>query len=309
MRLLPLACLFLAATSAAAQTPPAPPPLAPDVETVYSDAQRDADESLSRRAVTGVLAPADGTESGQYARWKEPVCFNVYGLSVLAKYQVETRLKAIAQQVGAQIDRAENCAPNILIAFTADPGATLESIARVRPWLVPGLGMIRSRTRESLPIQAWYSIALTGKSGRPILVYDGYDEEPRIFAAQSLSRLSSGLESRIMAVTMVVDTKAIMGMNLTTLADHFAVMTLAQTRATNRCRNFATIVNLMLKDCDPAYTPQAITGNDIALLTAHYKVLDDRMELLQGMRIIGNMRRTLENQVTGKDAPEKPEGR
>ncbi len=297
------AILLLAAMATAmAQTPP---PVTSAPETVYSEAQRDMDETLSRRAVEGVLDQADGTENGQYARWKVPVCFNVYGLSPLAKYQIERRMKDIAHQVGALVDGQDDCAPNILIAFTPEPKATLESIVKVRPWLVPGLGMIRSRTRESLPIQAWYSIALTGKGGRPALVYDGYDEEPRIFAAASLNRLGSGLSSQIMAVTMVVDTKAIMGMNLLTLADHFALMTLVQARATARCRDFPTIANLMTKTCDPSNTAQTITDKDIALLTAHYAVTDDRMELLQGLRIMGTMRRTLESQVTGKDVPEK----
>jgi len=292
-----LFAVLLFSSTALAQTPL---PLSENVETVYSEVQREQDESLSRRAVQGVLAPADGTESGQYARWKEPVCFNVYGLTPLTKYTVERRMKDIAQQVGAQIDRREDCPPNILIAFTPDTQATLESIAKVRPWLVPGLGMIRSRTRESQPIQAWYAIALSGKTGHPVLVYDGYDQEPRIIAAPSISRLGSGLSSQIMAVTMVVDTKAIMGMNLTMMADYFAVMTLAQTRATNRCRDFRTIANLMLKNCDAAHMAQAITDNDIALLTSHYKTNDDRMELLQGIRIIGNMRKALEAQATGK---------
>jgi hypothetical protein len=61
----------------------------------------------------------------------------------------------------------------------------------------------------------------------------------------------------------------------------------------------------MLKSCDPAHAAQSITPNDIALLTAHYMTSDDRMELLQGIRIMGNMRRILENQVTGKEAPEE----
>lgn len=295
--MLPL-LLLAAALPAHAQTPP---PLSDSVETVYSDAQREVDESLAARAVNGVLTTADTSED-QYARWKQPVCFNVYGLSPLAKYQVEKRMKAIAAQVGAPVDRAEDCTPTILIAFTTDQNATLQSIAEVRPWLLPGLGMIRNITRETMPIQAWYAIAVKGATGRSTLVYNGYDYEPQVTLVSQFSRLSSGFETEIAAATLVVDSRAIMGMNLETLADHFALAALAQTRPTTRCRDFESIANLM-KGCDPSLTPDGISKIDLALLTGLYRTPDDTLQRVQRIRIMGNMRRTLESQTTSKDVP------
>ena len=288
--------MLLAAGAAAAQTPapaPAPSPAAAEPETVYSDAQKLEDESLSRRTVQSVLAPVD-TFEGQYARWKRPVCFNVYGLSATAKYVVEKRMKDIAQQVGAPVDRNDPCIPNVTIAFTVDPPATLQSVARVRPWLVPGLGMIRSRAREARPIQAWYATGARGRTGQVILLYDGYDEEPKRIAPSSLSRLSSGIETEIASVLVVVDTNAIMGMELGTLADHFALVGLAEARFASQCKPVETIANLLHKGCDPGLVPRAITPIDIALLTGLYKTPDDRIQFIQQQRIIGNMRKTLE---------------
>jgi hypothetical protein len=275
-----------------AQAPAQDSALAP--ETVYSDAQRGEDESLSRRTVQSVLAPVDTFEN-QYSRWKMPVCFNVYGLAAAAKYVVERRMKDVAQQVGAPLDRNEACVPSVTIVFTVDPQATLQSIAKVRPWLVPGLDMIRSRARQSQPIQAWYATAARGKSGRLQLLYDGYDDEPVRIAPSELSRLSTGIETEMAGVTVIVDTKSIMGMQLGTLADHFALVSLAEAQYSTGCKPVRTVANLMHRNCDPALVADALTPGDIALLTGLYKTDDQRLQAIQGQRITGNMRKTLED--------------
>lgn len=299
MRAAGIALLLLSSTMALAQTPtpgPAPAPETLDHETVYSDVQMERDQSISRETVESVLDPVD-TVDGQFARWKQPVCFNVYGLSAAAKYVVERRMKDIAHQVGAPVDRADPCTPTATIVFTADPMATLESIAKVRAWLVPGLGMIRSRVREAQPIQAWYNTMVVNDNGRRFLEYDGYTDEPVWGSSDRISRIESGVTTEMASVLMVVDTKAIMGMSLATLADHFALMSLAQARALRGCRDIETIANLLKKDCAPGLQPANITNNDIALLTGLYKTPDADMGRLQRQRIIGNMRKSLEDQA------------
>ena len=306
MKKLGLAILLLLSGAALAQTPvPTPDAVAPlDTVTVYSEAERQADESLSRRTVRSVLAPVE-TMGFQYARWKQPVCFNVYGLSAVAKYVVERRLKDIAHQVGAPLDRADPCVPNVTIVFTADPKATLESIARVKNYLVPWAGMYRSRWREAQPIQAWYSTVVRGPDGRRFLEYDGYNddwEQPRLIGPSG-TRMGSGIETEIGTVTVLVDTKAIMGRTLGSLADHFALISLSQARVSRGCQEVDTIANLVHADCPPAVTAEAITLGDLALLTGIYKTPDDRLQNLHGQRMIGNMREVLEAQLRNRERP------
>jgi len=308
MRLAPFAALLLSTSLVCAQTPaPELPPISPSVETVYSDAELERDRSVSRAQVESVLEPVEAMEF-QYARWKRPVCFNVYGLSPNAKYVVERRMKDIAQQVGAPVDRRDPCEPTVTIAFTTDPAATLESIAKVRPTLLPYYGFIRSGLKESKPIQAWYGIVVGGPNGMSYLEYDTQNggmndalEPPRFgFLSGEMSRLNSGLTTAIASVVIVVDTNAIIGKSLGTLADHFALLALAQARDTHGCKDVSTIANLMLADCDPASRPDAITNTDLAMLTGLYKTPDETGQRIQKARIIGNMRRTLETQATGK---------
>jgi hypothetical protein len=296
MRLTAFALLLLSSAAALAQTPAPPVPETLDHETVYSDVQMERDQSISRETVESVLDPVD-TVDGQFARWKQPVCFNVYGLSATAKYVVERRMKDIAQRVGAPIDRRDPCTPSVTIAFTTDPMATLESIAKRRAWLVPGLGMIRSRVREAQPIQAWYNTLVTHDNGRKFLEYDGYSDDPVWGSSDRISRIQSGVTTEMASVIITVDTKAIMGMSLATLADHFALLSLVQARALPVCRSIETIANLMRNDCATGLQPASITNNDLALLTGLYKTPDADMGRLQRQRIIGNMRQTLEAQA------------
>lgn len=278
--------LLLLCTSAFAQTPASDEP-----ETVYSEAERD--RSISQETLNAVLEPVEGVEE-QYARWKKPVCVNVYGLAMAAKYVVERRIRDVGEQVGAPMDRRDPCVPNVTIAFTTDPAATLKSIHDARPGLLPNYDFIAARVKQSQSIQAWYGISLQGASGREELQYDGFNEERPQLIIREFSRLNSGVSTALQTVMIVVDTSAIMGKTLGTLADHFAVMALAQGRATRRCKTVPTIANLMHEDCDATYRPGAITANDLALLTGLYKTPDNTMQRLQRVRIIGNMRKALE---------------
>lgn len=299
---LPALLLLLSGAAAAAQTPVAHEP-----ETVYSDAEVERDQSISRQTVGSVLDPVWSMDD-QYARWKKPVCFNVYGLSASAKYVIERRMKDIALQVGAPVDRNDPCVPNVTIAVTPDPAATLASVHAARRALLPNYGFIAAALKQSQPVQAWYGVSVRGTSGREELLFDGFNDgipDERRFGAMSgeLSRINTGLSTALQTVLIVADTKALMGKSLGTLADHFAMLALAQMRDTEQCKDVPTIANLMNPNCTADFRPDAITGNDLALLTAMYQTPDQEMQKMQRARIIGNMRRTLETQVTGKPAP------
>jgi hypothetical protein len=213
---------------------------------------------------------------------------------------VERRIKEIAVQVGAPVNRADPCEPNVTIAVTADPAATLKSIADVRPWLVQGVGLICTRIRESLPIQAWYTNMMQGADGATRIIpgCGGSDTiyfgGPSILQVESMSRLDTGVRRKLGAVTIIVDSKAIIGMQLGPLTDYLAMLSLAEGRQNQRCKEVESILNLMLKDCDPGLTAKEITENDKKMLSALYTVDDDRLGRLQYVRMIADMRRKLQ---------------
>ncbi len=293
-----LAFTFLVfGTALDASVAQAQPQVLGEPETIYSDAQRQIDLDHSRRVVETMLAPSFSID-GQYARWKQPVCPHVYGLTPVAAYIVERRIRDVAAQVGAPVDRQDPCIPNIGIIFSAQPQASLTSIANARPFLVQG-GSQKPQVRY--PVQAWYATFKTDYDGFKTIdipwdITDPWrDENSLPQVAANLSRLHTGQTAEMAAATVLVDSKAVTGMTLGEIGDYLALMTLAQASQYGACQPMATIANLMLKGCDPADVTRDLSHVDIALLTALYQV-PDIPEKLQKQRIVGAMRRSLEQQ-------------
>ncbi len=149
---------------------------------------------------------------------------------------VERRLKEIAQQVGAPLDRRDPCPPTVTIVFTPDPWRRWNPSPRFgrflvpRPQLHPQPRARQSRNRS----RPGTTTLVTNDKGTKILEYDGYTDDPIWSSSASISRIQSGLTTEMASVMMTVDTNAIMGMSLGTLADHFALLSLAQARAPQR---------------------------------------------------------------------------
>ena len=140
----------LLARPALAQSPP--PLISREPETVYSDAQRAKDALLSLKFVQSLLQPSGNLE-GQFARWKIPICPHVAGMAPAAAFVIERRIRDIAQQVGAPLDRRDPCKTNIAIFVTAEPQATSISSAAAAPsaFLLRPRKQIRERA-ETLPL-------------------------------------------------------------------------------------------------------------------------------------------------------------
>ena len=119
MKGLVLPLLLLTATAAIAQ-----PQVIGPIESVTSEAQR-AQDVAARRLVQSLLAESPSME-GQYAKWKVPVCPHVYGLTPVAAWLVEHRIKEIAQLVGAPVMATDlRASASLVIAGLAARGETL----------------------------------------------------------------------------------------------------------------------------------------------------------------------------------------
>jgi hypothetical protein len=301
--------LCLLANAAAAQTPR--PPVTGEPETVYSDAQREKDNQLSRRFVQSLLRPSDSLE-GQFARWKKPICPHIAGMAPAAAFVIERRIREIAQRIGAPLDRRDPCKTNIAIFVTAEPQTTIDAIIandRMR--------LLTTAPHRDLqmhyPVQVWYANYYRDDDGLLRLdlprgsAYAWTDDFPPIVvtpdspkplegdAKADLTRLFTGMQPEMGDATVLVDFNAIKGMTLATLGDYIALLTLAQTPATGRCQPAPSIANLFLKDCEADFHTTALSDADMAMLTALYQTPDEP-EKLQEMRLIANMRKNLEGE-------------
>ncbi len=284
-RIASLALFLFSAGAALAQTPaPAEP------ETVYSDAQREKDQLLSQKFVQSLLKPGN-TLSGQFARWKTPVCAHVVGMSAAAGKVVEQRIREVAGQVGAPLDQP-GCAPNIVVFVTGQQQALLDALRNRNHWLFDS-GDLTVR----YPAQAWYANILRDDRGTPHLdipweiICPECDKPPSVPANDT--RLRTGIQLQMGTVVILVDSNALAGLTLGSFGDYLALMTLAQTPASARCQPARSIANLFLKDCATDTHATGLSDADQAMLISLYET-PDQPEKLQMTRLIGNMQRTLE---------------
>jgi len=181
--------------------------------------------------------------------------------------------------VGAPVDRNESCVPSVTIFFTVDPPATLQSVAKAQPWLVPGLDMIRNRARQAQPIQAWYATGIRDARGR-YTTDSGRDRGVSTSANTAKVtgfRLTDGQHTIIHHVLIVIDPAKLPVQEIVPLSDYIAVLALAQIGSLDDCRPLPSIANMPAPACDRK--TNSITANDLAYLHGLYKMPSDRLQL------------------------------
>ena len=231
----------------------------------------------------------------QIARWHDPVCVNVLGLPRADQAAaIKARIEGAAQAVGLRAAR-KGCKANVEIAFTAQPQAMMDLIAKDREQL---LGYEHRAKRDQLkmvthPIQAWYSTATRGEGhdngktfathydafGKPMYLPREGDaaevaddpENPAPTACQNPSAFSACLESEFSHVFIVADAKQLKGKDLNTLSDYLVMLALSQPQSLDYCNVLPSVLDLLtILPCAGRAAPDGLTASDGAYLTALY---------------------------------------
>src|SRR3954464_8317046 len=106
--LLLAALLLTSGMAASAQVPPSPAASVTMTELQLRDALA--------RFVKSLVVPAPLTD--RIPRWESGICPSVVGQSPATATLITAQLRGIAKAVGAPIDEAPSCQPNIEIVFT-----------------------------------------------------------------------------------------------------------------------------------------------------------------------------------------------
>jgi len=301
----------------AAQTPPSHP--APPTENVTVTGIKDIDAAVSK-FVGDLTAPT--RVAGKLARWERGVCPITVGLRpVMAKF-VTGRVKEIAAQVGAPVNREDNCKPNIEIVFTTAPQTLLDNISVMHPYML-GYHDSSAQAAElaavTHPIQAWYTTATDDLRGNPQIdsgrsggmtmqmakpgtgIAGSFGASSTPYYEMNLSnatarnitggRLGDGLSSEFNHVVVVGEPAKLLDYEMGTVADYIAMLALSQPTSLDSCQELPTILNLLAKDC--AMPPKAITLGDIAYLRAIYKTTATATFQVQRREMIYQMDRSL----------------
>jgi hypothetical protein len=218
--------------------------------------------------------------------------------------RVATRIMDIAESVGAPVNRAERCVPNVRIGFTDEPQAMVERAYR-RNRLVIGFHYAARRDEVMAvrqPVQAWYvtktrALPTGGGFDRANPQIETIDDaRVRPPAGAAGSRLTSGLSSRLVHVLILADANVVAGQQTDAIAELLAFLALAQTPVAEECGEAPTILNLMNPACPPERRPAALTDADLAYLRALYSSDPEAGERLQR----GNIVQHMTNELTGE---------
>lgn len=238
----------------------------------------------------------------QLARWYQPVCPTVSGLSKGFDDFIRARILAVAASVGAPHGKLGHCEPNVQIVFSTDAQALVRQIAAKDSSLL-GFHYPAEEKRASTftgPIQGWYVTATQGDSGGVVLD----DPMPMKFgdprslldaanvpSARIDTRLATGLSSLLMHALLIANTKQVVGQPVGAVSDYLAVMVLSPEWLSKSCGALPSIADLMATGCANHERPQAITAADIAYLRALYRQDLRRQYSLERSVILDDMMR------------------
>ncbi len=279
-----------------ATTPPSEPQPGATVESLTIIAPKAEQEKLPAMVNRFVEAHSASSRIGQLSRWGDPVCPQTGGLSPALDAYVTARVKAVASSVGAPTDKHPNrsfaCKPNLLIVFTTTPQALMDDVRRHHPQM---LGFHYAAQAERLahverPFQAWYMTGTTSEGGLP----EPDDEFHRLPPGTAGSRLTVHLESRIMAVLVVVDSSKIVGHQIGAISDNVTMLSLARGVPPKGCSELPTIVDFLNPDCPSLSDPTGLSAYDVAYLKGLYATNPQQIARFQqgdiGERILRDMK-------------------
>ncbi len=222
------------------------------------------------------------------ARWTEPICLRVVGLSARQTAIVNARIREVAVMVRAPLARGK-CSGNAIVSFTgkgADVTSQINRRAPNRMREVPAALRNRYLT-DAMPARWWYSTG-TGAAdgmaassvGAPGVFFENSDatanalnisgDEGAIITHRS-SMVSTQVARSIQSATVIIDASQTGGASIEALADFAALVLLAEVKPGARSSSISVLA--AFGGYDP---PKGLTDWDMAFLKALYRIPLDR---------------------------------
>jgi hypothetical protein len=242
--------------------------------------------------------------SGQFARWKAPICVKVVGLSDEHAALVAARIRAVAQEARVRLGKP-GCQTNLLVAFTDNANALVASITgkESRRLAEQTPDERRLLTASQLPVRWWYDTRTEGADGHRMggesatllnAQIEGAATGPGINSKDGSSYVdgynSSLVGTRIRVVlesaTVVIDVKLTEGRTLESVASYAAMVTLARVKLGTAVADQSSILALFAQ---AENGPQELSLNDRAYLAALYRVPANREARQQERAIAAQM--------------------
>ena len=215
---------------------------------------------------------------GKIARWEDGVCPNVTGLPANFAKFIAKRIRDAATTAGAPVNADESCKPNIDIVFTTKPQGLLDSIRAKDPVLLgyyDNTSQADEMAKVTRTIQAWHATQTVDARGHALV--DSRNNASG-GAAQSSNaqnsfgnRLGDGLHSSYYHAIIVADPSKLGDYEIGTLADHIAMLVLAQPAADDACADLPSILDMTSPQCHKDAPAKMMTAADAGYLRGLYQ--------------------------------------
>lgn len=273
-------------------------PTVPSDDIVVQGQRLTRQEALTRaQGFVRTLGVVQGDRS--LARWVEPICPKVIGLSAEHGRIVMDRLQATIRTIGAPLAKG-TCDTNLLVAFVSDGKQMVNIIDQKQS---RRMAQVQGPERRALlesdaPIRWWYMIDLGsgdgtglgsnappgvgGNSDTGAPMWDG------IPTSQSYgsSLIRSPVIRMISAATILVDVNRAEGVPLTAVVDYAAFVGLAEVRA-RALPPLPSILNLFGAQPEEASGPNhVLTDWDRRFLVRLYTLPLNRLTSAQRNRLV-----------------------
>lgn len=269
----------LLATLAGAPSPAEPP--TPDTINVIGrkpeEVRREAQEFV--RQV--------GVAERPVARWAQPICPHVLGVTPEIGRRVVARIRQVARDADIKVAK-EPCRTNIVVSFASDGAALTRDLAAKAPGrLIDVAAENRAALLEGdAPIRWWHATEMrtkdgtgtTGNEAPPFAKLDGPGGVPmagEVYFQYSSSIASTRMVRVLKAATVIIDANRATGMPLDSVAAYAALVSLAEIQP-NEDATVNSILSLFQPD-----GPHDLTALDTSFLRALYQLALDRTALAQ----------------------------
>jgi hypothetical protein len=218
------------------------------------------------------------THLDKIARWEEGVCPQVTGLPANFTKFIAKRVRDVAAQVGAPVDPDENCKSNIEIVFTTKPQELLNSIREKQPVMLgyfDNSAQADEMAKVTHVIQSWHATQTVDLRGNKVID----TRNPTRVNAGDLNatsstglRTSNGLHSNYYRGVIVADPGKLGDAEIGALADHIAMLALAQPANLGACQELPSILDMTNATCRKDAPVKALTKADTGYLKGLYKI-------------------------------------
>ena len=250
--------------------------------------------------------------SEKIPRWKNGICPVVEGLPPDFAAFIATRIKAIAQKVGAPVSADPKCRHNIEILFTARPQDVGDALRKGKAYYLgwfDNLHQADELATVTHDIQAWYTTATVSYSGgwsvdlpranffnSNSYGFTGGNAEDYLGFGKVGGRLNNGIASYLHNVIIVANSSKLGDYEMGAVADYIAMLALSRPKNFDSCWEVPSITNLLAKDCEKLRKTATLSDNDEAFLHGLYKMSTGASEFQQRSEIRYFVQRNKERQ-------------